>query len=149
MSCSCKAMECPFSLCLHSYIQIFFKWAVLFLVKVSVAQSCPTLCHPMDCSPPGSSVHGILQARILERVAMPFSEIPIFYLQQHNLQLSLQRGERKHSSMCTKYYLGTYFSSSSYPQIGKRTLCAKKELLLFYNSLVIWLPFGMTFFIVW
>ena len=29
-----------------------------------VAQSCPTLCNPMDCSPPGSSVHGILQARI-------------------------------------------------------------------------------------
>ena len=34
-------------------------------------QSCPTLCKPMDCSPPGSSVHGILQARILEWVAMP------------------------------------------------------------------------------
>ena len=36
-------------------------------------QSCPTPCEPMDCSPPGSSVHGILQARILEWVAMPFS----------------------------------------------------------------------------
>ena len=36
-------------------------------------QSCPTLCDPMDCSPPGSSVHGILQARILEWVAMPSS----------------------------------------------------------------------------
>ena len=36
-------------------------------------QSCPTLCNPMDCSPPGSSVHGILQARILEWVAMPSS----------------------------------------------------------------------------
>ena len=33
----------------------------------------PTLCDPMDCSPPGSSVHGILQARILERAAMPSS----------------------------------------------------------------------------
>ena len=32
-----------------------------------------TLCHSMDCSPPGSSVHGILYARILESVAMPFS----------------------------------------------------------------------------
>ena len=31
------------------------------------------LCHPMDCSPPGSSVHGILQARILEWLAIPFS----------------------------------------------------------------------------
>ena len=39
----------------------------------SVAQSCPTLCNPVDCSPPGSSVHGILQARILEWVAISFS----------------------------------------------------------------------------
>ena len=38
-----------------------------------VAQSCLTLCNPMDCSPPGSSVHGILQARILEWAANPFS----------------------------------------------------------------------------
>ena len=36
-------------------------------VKMLVAQLCPTLCHPMDCSSPGSSVHGILQARKLER----------------------------------------------------------------------------------
>ena len=38
-----------------------------------VAQSCPTLCHPVDCALPGSSVHGILQARILEWVAISFS----------------------------------------------------------------------------
>ena len=38
-----------------------------------VAQLCSTLCDPMDCSPPGSSVHGILQARILEWVAISFS----------------------------------------------------------------------------
>ena len=36
-------------------------------------QSCPTLCDPMDCSPPGFSVHGILQARTLEWVAISFS----------------------------------------------------------------------------
>ena len=36
-------------------------------------QSCPTLCHPIDGTPPGSSVSGILQARILEWVAFPFS----------------------------------------------------------------------------
>ena len=41
------------------------------MVKVLVAQSCPTLCDPMDCSLPGSSVHGILQARVLEWVALP------------------------------------------------------------------------------
>ena len=38
---------------------------------VLITQSYPTLCIPMDCSPPGSSVHGILQARILEWVTMP------------------------------------------------------------------------------
>ena len=39
-----------------------------------VAQSWPTLCDPTDYGPPGSAVHGILQARILERVAIPFSK---------------------------------------------------------------------------
>ena len=38
-----------------------------------VAQSCPTLRDPMDCSPPGSSVHGIFQARVLEWGAIAFS----------------------------------------------------------------------------
>ena len=38
-----------------------------------VTQSCPTLCNPTDCSLPGSSIHGILQARILEWVAVSFS----------------------------------------------------------------------------
>ena len=38
-----------------------------------VTQSCPTLCDPMDCSLPGSSVHGIFQARVLEWVAISFS----------------------------------------------------------------------------
>ena len=38
-----------------------------------VPQSCPTLCDPMDCSPPGSFVHGIFQARVLEWGAIAFS----------------------------------------------------------------------------
>ena len=42
-------------------------------VKVLVTQSCPTLCDPMDCNTPGSFVLGILQARVLEWVAIPFS----------------------------------------------------------------------------
>ena len=44
-----------------------------FNESVFVAQLCPTLCDSMDCSLPGSSAHGILQARILEWVAIPFS----------------------------------------------------------------------------
>ena len=42
-------------------------------MKVLVSQSCLTLCDPMNCSPPGSSVHRISQARILDWVAIPFS----------------------------------------------------------------------------
>ena len=45
----------------------------LLKVNVSVSQSCLTLCDPMDCSPPDFSVHRILQARILEWVAVSFS----------------------------------------------------------------------------
>ena len=70
-----------------------FCWAVMYNTKlftficvcvcvcararacILVAQSCPTLCDPIDCSLLGSSVHGILQTRILEWVAISFSRI--------------------------------------------------------------------------
>ena len=51
-----------------------------------VAQLCLTLFDPVDCSPPGSSVHGIVQARILEWVAIPFLR-GIFLTQGLNLHL--------------------------------------------------------------
>ena len=41
-----------------------------YLLTCFITQLCPTLCHSMDCNPPSSSVHGIFQARILERVAI-------------------------------------------------------------------------------
>ena len=50
------------------------KIVIWHLSEEKVAQLCPTLCSPMDCSLPGSSVHGILQAKILEWVAVPFSK---------------------------------------------------------------------------
>ena len=48
-----------------------------------VAPSCPTLCDPMDCSLPGSSVHGIFQARVLEWGAVVLSEVPFIQLESH------------------------------------------------------------------
>ena len=48
-------------------------WTNLWKEKVLIVLSCPTLCNPMDYSPPRSSVHGIPQARILECVATSFS----------------------------------------------------------------------------
>ena len=52
---------------------IFMSSTIHMCMCVLVAQSCSTHCDPMDCSPLGSSVHGILQARILEWVAISFS----------------------------------------------------------------------------
>ena len=75
------------SLCNH--LPVLLHWYITCIVVVvggggvmfvcvcvcvcSVAQSCPNFCDPMDYSPPGSSVHGIFQARILQRVAMSYS----------------------------------------------------------------------------
>ena len=76
---------------LHSLCRLFFYWSIVDLqcvsfrctakwfryiymyVKVLVAQLCPTLCDSIDCSLWGSSVHGILPARILEWVTIAFS----------------------------------------------------------------------------
>ena len=63
-----------------------FQGYTLSCVCAQSPQLCLTLCNPMDCSPPGSSVHGILQARILGWVAMPFSR-GIFLTQGLNLHL--------------------------------------------------------------
>ena len=49
--------------------------------EVKAAESCLTFCDSMDCSPPGASIHGILQARILEQVAISFSKFLL-----HNIQ---------------------------------------------------------------
>ena len=60
-----------------------------------VTQSCPTLSDPMDCSLPGSSAHGIVQARVLEWGAVAFSGCPIENLKSRMLVTSgSQRGVR-------------------------------------------------------
>ena len=57
--------------------RLFLKFSLLSCQRIKgkseVAQSCLTLCDPMECSLPGSSVHGIFQARVLEWVAISFS----------------------------------------------------------------------------
>ena len=57
------------------HILLWHKSLLPYVVKSEseVAQSCLTLCDPVDCSPPGSSTYGILQARILEWVAISFT----------------------------------------------------------------------------
>ena len=50
-------------------------------------QSCPTPCNPIDGSPPGSSIHGIFQARTLEWGAIAFSDLLVYFLPNHKLSL--------------------------------------------------------------
>ena len=49
-------------------------WVALYTDLCVHAQSCPTLCDPINCSLPGSSVHGIFQAKILEQLATSYSQ---------------------------------------------------------------------------
>ena len=66
---------CPHSTPLKSKKQFGGIWILHVNVNMKVAQLCPTLCDSVDCNLPGSSIHGILQARILEWVAIPFQGI--------------------------------------------------------------------------
>ena len=61
--------------CIHTYAwtRIYYVCVCVCVCVLLVAQLCPTLCHPMDCSPPASSVRRISQARILKWIAIPFS----------------------------------------------------------------------------
>ena len=68
----CRTLQAiPSNVCMFINLPVYKHICV-----VLVAQSCQTLCHPLDCSPPGSSIYGMFQARILEWVAIPFSRKP-------------------------------------------------------------------------
>ena len=70
----CYGLNC---ITLKFYVEVLTFKMIVFgdraRVPAKSPQVCSTLCDLMDCSPPGSSVHGVLQARILEWVAMPSS----------------------------------------------------------------------------
>ena len=68
-----------------------------------VAQSCPTLSDPMDCSLPGSSIHGIFQARVLEWGAIAFSDIGLSSRQiNETTEGRLGKGEIPSDGLATK-----------------------------------------------
>ena len=86
-----------------------------------VAQSCPTLCDPMDCSPPGSSVHGIPQARILEWVAIVWERVKYLLIYLGSISL-----------MFTDHVQYNFLNSIEF-------------WLLSSQNLFLWLYFYMTF----
>ena len=71
--CVCACIFVGVYVCV--YVHYVCMCVVYACVRAKSHQSCLTLWDPMDCSPPGSSVHGILQARILEWVAVPSSRV--------------------------------------------------------------------------
>ena len=81
--------------------------------SVLAAQSCLTLCNPTDCSPPGSSVHGILQARILEWVAISFSTVSfwsrdrtqVFWIAGRFFTVWVTREAQRILGICGCFYL--------------------------------------------
>ena len=81
------------TLCSHSLEHSFshLNVSTIHLHACSVAQSCPTLYDPMDCSLPGSSVHGIFQAKMLEWRGLPFPTAGILLTQGLNLHLLIGR----------------------------------------------------------
>ena len=91
-------------LCSKSLLLIYF----LYESESEVAQSCRTLCDSMDCSLPGSSVHGIFQARILEWVAISFS----------------MRSSPPRNRTWVSHIVGTHF-----------TIWATREVYFLYSSL--------------
>ena len=77
-----------------------FSWSMKMEFRLVCAQSCPSLCSPMDCSPPSSSVHGILQERILEWVDIP-------------TQGDLPNPDNKPASLASPALVGGFFTTSS------------------------------------
>ena len=86
----------------------------------SVAQSCPTLRDPMDCSPPGSSVHGIIQARILEQEVVPFSRLLVRGI---NKKFGINKRKENYTKMYTAIFMHLYKTACE----KNLLLCAKKS----------------------
>ena len=103
-----------------------------------VAQSCPTLRDPMDCSPPGSSIHGIFQARVLEWGAIAFSDLnsnhPQTSVSIQDLSMRLihifsfifssfiQRSHRNFKLNTSKMYFTIYFQAPLSYQVLKSVI---------------------------
>ena len=123
--------SCP-TLCDHTGVGCYFLLQCMEVKSESeVAQLCPTLCDPMDCSPPGSSIHGIFQARVLEWGAIAFS-ISHSYLKNSALTYLL-----------IEYLLRTWFYSTKCGQFSNMEESEKKAVGSFVSSLTFYQVFGI------
>ena len=103
-----------------------------------VAQSCPTLSNPMDCSPPGSSIHGIFQARVLEWGAIAFSEGP------NSLPWNLSWIKGKNQTLTLLFF--SYLNQCITKLVEEEKIVLIKSLMLIHEKLMIHLEIhGFTF----
>ena len=72
-----KSRDITLSTRVHLVKAMVFPVVMYECAATKALQSCPTLCNPMNCSPPGSSIHGIFQARILKWVAIASSSMDV------------------------------------------------------------------------
>ena len=125
-----------FFFCLHFFLigfilleQFRFTAKCFFVYKLvlsEVAQSCLTLCDPMDCSLPGSSVHGIFQAIVLEWTAISFSRGSS---QPRDWTRVSHIVDRRFTVWATRE-VHLYMSKVSNAKIKQKTLCQKSTALL-------------------
>ena len=102
----------------------------------SVGQSCPTLCDPMDCSPPHSSVHGVSQSRILEWVSISFSSRHVEYKRKlWILHLPKQNSKTKFSDCLS------LFSLAACPLSGVEFVSLKDQPDMWFPQPCFSLPF--------
>ena len=114
----CIALQCPVSLYCTA------RWTSYAYCLVT--QSCLTLCDPMVYSPPGSSVHGILQERVLEWVAMPSSRgssLPGIEPRSPNLQAIFCLPSHQRSPRILEWVAYPFSRESSWPRNPTRVSC--------------------------
>ena len=90
-----------------------------------VAQSCPTLSDPMDCSPPGSSIHGIFQARVLEwgAIAFSFHVLAIVNSAVMNIRVHVSLSILVSLASLTTYILRKYSSIPIVCKLSRNLFC--------------------------
>ena len=104
-------LESTFWLQFHSFINWITPKICIMHLRARLLQSCLTLCDPVDHRPPGSSVHGILQAKIVEWVVMPFSRVSFRSRNQTSISYISCFGRRVLYHLGSPYYASTRYLS--------------------------------------
>ena len=140
----CMAYFCSKKILVPGILQArTLEWAAISFSNIcmhaKLLQSCPTLCDPMDSSPPGSYVHRILQARILEWVAISFSRYEVWPPENFKLQNEALTGYWDLKSKSTqdnlKFFTETWLSGTN---LGSKDTNMNKNVASVFKEQMIW-----------